>query len=464
MADKRAWIDENVSNSHCLSAGQVDALYGIINKRDRITVVEGIAGSGKSHILTLLDEYLTNNPSATHIEELCVGNCVQGHAKLAPTGIAAVNVGGITIDRFLGGYKHVNNVQKIYASLEVSHGDLTLQGIYDRMFNSDLPENRIASLVVDEGFMVPYVNLCFLMKFIPECGRIFFFGDPYQLLPVVVGSKISYTLSDFMTLKNMEPYALSEIVRNNHVGLQNFQKWLQNAVKFNNSIESLHPKDLRILKEFTVLNNQVKFMKIEGPKTYLCYTNFQCDAINADYLKGIDSKEWVFKMICEDKYFVEKVLRRKTTFDSTYRYCPILTVKVGATVMVTRNVGGPVVNGTTGNVTNISEHFVTLVDGSGHQHGVCRVMFEIERNKVYQFPIVAARAVTMHKMQGTTIKTPILIKRHIGVVMRVLYMAVTRVTHPKFLYFEKPLTSYKSLNNGSVTRSEPISRFIEILA
>ena len=136
--------------------------------------ITGGAGTGKSHVISVIKEHLER----THIG---AGNaCV----LMAPTGVAAFNIGGLTIHRAL--------------NLPVEHGNSTT---YRKLGAERLKDLRqswkyVNTVIIDEISMVSYKTMSFIHKRLTEIKgtddtevligglNVIAVGDFFQLPPV----------------------------------------------------------------------------------------------------------------------------------------------------------------------------------------------------------------------------------------------------------------------------------------
>jgi predicted ribonuclease YlaK len=160
----------------------------IASKSDFFSIV-GIAGSGKSKVLKLLYAYYY-----TIIEDDVM--------IMAPTGVAAMNIGGVTVDNYFGGYKSARLTNKLYSVLQEKHQSSYANAKGSNCYNytasmlledcnycyvnvEDVQVLRTLPdvTIVDESGMLDMVSIVKLMSSVPPGGKIYFFGDPYQLEP-----------------------------------------------------------------------------------------------------------------------------------------------------------------------------------------------------------------------------------------------------------------------------------------
>ena len=136
--------------------------------------ITGGTGTGKSHVISVIREHL----ECTHLR---AGSCC---ILMAPTGVAAFNIGGLTIHRAL--------------NLPVEHGRSTR---YRKLSADKLDQLRrdwrnVDTVVIDEISMVSYQTLCFVHRRLTEIKgtddvvtlfgglNIIAVGDFFQLPPV----------------------------------------------------------------------------------------------------------------------------------------------------------------------------------------------------------------------------------------------------------------------------------------
>lgn len=350
--------------------------------------ITGKAGSGKSTLLTYFCE-----------------NTDKEHAVLAPTGVAALNVDGITIHRFFNFYVDVTPEQ-------------VSQGRYKPRQNKELFQN-LKILIIDEVSMLRADLLdcieIFLSKYGPRPGlpfggvKMVFIGDLYQL-PPVVGSKEQDIFSKYYK----SPYFFSShALENNEVEIIELEKIyrqkdqgfieLLNKIR-NNSVED---SDINLLNERYIED----FKEKEGGLYInLTSTNKKADQINAEYLSKINSK------IHRSRAYIEG------DFDkSSYPTAIELDFKAGAQIMMLNNdTNGKWVNGSIGIIERCSKEGVELslvvyFPDTKKSYTIKRHKWEISRyyfdgttiqsevvGSFEQYPFRLAWAVTIHKSQGKT--------------------------------------------------------------
>ncbi len=363
----------------------------IMNDTSDHLFLTGRAGTGKS---TLLTEFRKNTKKRI--------------AVLAPTGVAAVNVGGQTIHSFCG-FKP----------------DITLKKV-KKLADDDKRVKVLAKLdaiVIDEISMTRADILDCFEKFLrlnrrPNDGRpsnvpfgglqIIIIGDLYQLPPIVTSQEKAafeslYTSPYFYSATSFNPklfhfIELEQVYRQADEG---FIKLL-NAIR-NNSVDE---------DDLTQLNTRYKKVRKESSGNFVvCLTSTNAKATEIN-LKKLD------ELLYEKEFISEADITGR--FDRSHMPTDeILRLKVGAQVMLLNNdPGGKWVNGTMGVVEDIDEEeeVVTVRLETGESHNIARNGWDVfeyfvdgsgglKTNTIgtfAQYPLKLAWALTIHKSQGKT--------------------------------------------------------------
>uniref|UniRef100_A0A1X7VRI2 ATP-dependent DNA helicase n=1 Tax=Amphimedon queenslandica TaxID=400682 RepID=A0A1X7VRI2_AMPQE len=108
--------------------------------------ITGGAETGKSHVISVIKE---------HLDKAHIG---AGHAcvLMAPTGVAAVNIGGLTIHQAL--------------NLPIEHGNSSTYGKFRAERLKELRKfwNYVNTIIIDEISMVSYLTMSFIHKRLTE--------------------------------------------------------------------------------------------------------------------------------------------------------------------------------------------------------------------------------------------------------------------------------------------------------
>jgi ATP-dependent DNA helicase PIF1 len=358
----------------------------LMEETQRNTFITGRAGTGKS---TLLNYFKKHTKKKAVI--------------LAPTGVAAINVGGQTIHSFFG-FKP----------------DVTLAAVTKKIRdNKKNLYKKVDVIVIDEISMVRADLLDCVDKFLRLNGadskqpfggvQMIFIGDLYQLPPVVKGQERDIFREHYAT-----PYFFSAKV------------FAELDMEFVELEKIYRQKDdefirlLNVIRNRTVtdddlaLFNQRYNPQFEAPPDdyyiYLTSTNEQANRINEERLAKLPGKTMSVHGLIEGDFGAE--------------YLPTaieLKLKKGAQIMLLNNdSSGRWVNGTVGKMTGVKKDeekndiiLARLDDGSKveitpHTWEIFHFFLkdgELSSEIVgafTQYPLRLAFAVTIHKSQGKT--------------------------------------------------------------
>ncbi|MCU1513895.1 MAG: helicase [Microbacteriaceae bacterium] len=401
-----------------LSAEQAAVFEAIEGTRDNIFVT-GRAGTGKSTLL---------NHLAAHTEKQLV--------ICAPTGVAALNVGGQTIHSLF------RLPIGVIADHEIDQG-------------ADLRKllKTIDTLVIDEVSMVN-ADLVDAMDrslrqarqkpFEPFGGvQVVLFGDPYQLAPVPGDSDERAYFADqyrsmwFFDAKawddaDLRIFELTSIHRQHEAEF----KYLLNGVRHG-----------QVTAEMAAKINETGARSAPTTDTITLATrNDTVTRINAAELAKLPGRLLTAKAEITGEFG-----GRAFPADES------LDLKVGARVMFLRNDTGQDggqrwVNGTVGTVTKIASTVFVEVDGEVHEvlpaiwekfkYTYSPTTKQLRKDIVaefQQFPLRLAWAVTIHKSQGKTYDRAIVDLGSGTFSAGQAYVALSRITELDGLYLTRPL-------------------------
>jgi len=402
-----------------LSPEQSAVFDAIEHTRDHVFVT-GRAGTGKS---TLLNHLAWNTEKQLVIS--------------APTGVAALNVGGQTIHSLLRLPIGVIADNELDQSRELT-----------KMLNS------IDTLVIDEVSMVNADLMDAIDRSLRQARQrkadpfggvqIVLFGDPYQLAPVPGDAEERAYFADhyrsmwFFDAKvwretSLRRFELSEIHRQHEL---DFKRML-NAVRHG-----------RVTKEIADRLNSVGARPQPDDGTITLATrNDTVNRINASALRRLPGRVLTAKAEVSGDFG-----QRNFPADET------LELKVGAQVMFLRNdtaMGGEPprwVNGTIGSVIKIDSTVWVDVDGDVHEvepavwerykytyNPLTKKLTKDVAAEFTQFPLRLAWAVTIHKSQGKTYDSAIVDLGSGAFTPGQTYVALSRLTALDGLYLTRPL-------------------------
>lgn len=346
--------------------------------------ITGKAGTGKTTFVKRIQKEINKN-----------------FLVLAPTGIAALNVGGQTIHSFFGFPLEVIGP---YTRMEVS-------------FEKRLLLQRIDTIIIDEASMVRSDLVDGIDRFLravfsthlPFGGKqVVFVGDLFQLPPVVKrGSADEEMLWDLYGKGTPYFYKAHVLKRMNLPKIEFTHVYRQNDEKFLNILNRMRMGE-NTTDDLDVLNQHI----VDGTSSddyaiTLTSRNDTADNINEAKLAALSGEEFCYEG--------EKTGEIKT---QDIPAPAVLKLKVGAQVIFCRNdYTHGCANGTIAKVKELTENSITVLLENGKEVRVEKMTWE-SLEKVYdkeshkvetevvgtftQYPLRLAWAITIHKSQGMT--------------------------------------------------------------
>jgi hypothetical protein len=355
-----------------------------INQTNRSVFLTGKAGTGKT---TLLREIIRT----THKNVVVV----------APTGIAALNAGGVTIHSmfqlpFAGFIPDMNQPPQISDTVRFENKD-TLRRHFRMRADKQSVINNLELLVIDEVSMLR-ADLLDAMDFMLRSVRkknlpfggvqVLYIGDLLQLPPVVKNEEWEV----------LRKYYKGKFFFHSHVVQQDPPLYIE-LDKIYRQTDSIFIDVLNNLRNNVITQNDLKvlntFVQPNFDSTkhagYITLTthNAKADAMNATSLEELDEKQWTYSAeIVGD--FPDKI----------YPVESELKLKVGAQVMFIKNDLSPekkYFNGKIGVIKSLSD-----VDD------VTKEIKEDVLGTFVHYPLKLAWAITVHKSQGLTFDKAVL--------------------------------------------------------
>ena len=379
--------------------------------------ITGKAGTGKS---TLLKYFKANTGKKIIV--------------LAPTGVAAINVGGQTIHSFFRLPPKIiqkDAIKRLRGKRLLENLDMVIIDEVS-MVRSDLMDGIDYALRLNRGRMkTPFGGI-----------QMVFFGDLFQLSPVVENEarqllEERYLSPYFFSAKvfddcHIRTIELSTIYRQKDIS---FMELLNRVRNKEHTKEDLDTLNKRVQKDTAVSK--------KDPTVILTTTNSLANAINQDRLSKLPGKEIAYKAKASGKFK-----------ESTYPTDAFLKLKKGAQVILIKNDPDKRwVNGTLAKVIALSKDSI-VVDINGLTYDVPVVKWqkiEYSYNKdedkiedevvgdFAQYPIKLAWAITIHKSQGQTFDKVIIDMGHGAFTHGQLYVALSRCTCMDGIRLKRPV-------------------------
>ena len=355
-------------------------------------------------------------------------------AVAAPTGIAAINVGGTTLHRLFQLKPDIYTDRKERVPAVLKHVDVLFIDEIS-MCRIDLFDyiGRVLQKTRRHIQVIVVGDFCQLPPVMPNKGRNGMYLDEKEILDLHFGFDVGggYAfLSPQWKRINFKTMILEEVVR-------------QSDPRFVEALDRARLGDTEVLGYFA--ENASSAVLPEG--IYIAGRNAEVDKRNADKLAAIDAASFYYE--AESRGEVSNEDRRVAP--------EVLELKVGARIMTTVNDPlGNYYNGSLGYVTRLdNEHIWVQIDG-GAECEVVRNIWEIVRYEVegnpdsefaafkrtiagtyLQYPLKLAWAVTVHKSQGQTF--PMVNLNPNCWDSGQLYVALSRVKGIEGLHFTRPI-------------------------
>jgi hypothetical protein len=410
---------------------QLDLAFNFVQFTDKHIFLTGKAGTGKTTFL--------QNLKKTSLKRMAV---------LAPTGVAAINAGGVTIHSFFqlafGPYIPGSNSKEV------------------KRFNKEKLNliRCLDLLVIDEISMVRADTLDnideVLRKFKdprkPFGGvQLLMIGDLHQLAPVVKDD-------DWKALRDYYPsmyfFNSRALQKTSHVSIELKHIYRQSDDRFINLLNCV--RENRIDKDilFQLNERYVKDFRPSEDEGYITLTthNNAAHEINSKRLSDLKGKVFTFTATVEGDF-------PEFSFPTAFK----LEIKIGAQVMFAKNDPSRdrlFYNGKIGRITRISEETVYVkCPGDAIEIAVeplewHNIKYELNAEskevtekvigKFVQHPLKLAWAITIHKSQGLTFEKAI-IDANAAFAHGQVYVALSRCKSLEGLVLSSQLAPLKQM-------------------
>lgn len=429
---------------------ELDVARFIVEKTDMSLFLTGKAGTGKTTFLREVVRYT---------KKKCI--------VLAPTGIAAVNAGAMTIHSFFqfGLGPFVQGVIEPKSDFRINKSKLELI-------------RHLQLLIIDEVSMVRAdlmdhidVELRRIRRNSKPFGgvQLLMIGDLQQLPPIAHGGEDELLRQYYKTLYFFSSSALKSM-KYSCIELKNVYR--QTDRHFIDILN--HARDCTLTSQ-DISDLNARYIPGFSPKPEDGYIrlmthNRQVDYVNAAEMEKLDSKPYTF------------VAAVTGTFpEESYPTADSLTLKKGAQVMFIKN--DPerrFINGTLGEVKSIDKNSIavrlaesgTIINVEPMEWQNIRYQFDEESKEISskqigrfkQYPLKAAWAITVHKSQGLTFDKAI-IDVHAAFSPGQAYVALSRCRTLDGLVLSSPVSASVFMRDNAVDAyMNYISRPVEELA
>lgn len=381
---------------------QVKQAYDYIKQDAPVIFLTGGAGTGKSTFI----KYLKNNLRA---------ELNKNYVVLAPTGIAAINVGGQTIHSFFKFKTDVfddKEIKKEKKNILLDHVDLI---IIDEI-------SMVHSWMLDH---IDYALRLWCDENKPFGGKqMLLIGDCFQLPPVKNSDDAEkqkyyaqWESSFFFAANVLKSFSKEDIK-----SIQLEKIYRQKDEHFINILNRIrkskagYEKDINFLNERCFIETRLGTKNVPEECLLLSTTNARVDEFNTKKifaLKQNGKRTQTFEAFITGEFNLDHVLTSKS-----------LELCVGAKIMVTKNISSQnLVNGDMGKVidfggTGNSQNDYVDIEVKGRKHHITRETWQslkykwdekskrINQQEVgtfNQIPLKLGWAVTIHKSQGLTL-------------------------------------------------------------
>ncbi len=408
-----------------------------INHTSKSVFLTGKAGTGKTTFL----KYISGN---TH----------KNFVVAAPTGVAAINAGGVTLHSLFqlpfGIYLPLHHTPEPYSSVQVTTRSTLFKNLQLSKSKRDLLQ-ELELLIIDEVSMVRCDMLDavdVILKTVRKNQRPFggvqvlFIGDLYQLSPVAKGEEWRMLQEYYQS-----PYFFDAkvVLENPPLCIELKKIYRQNEQVFIDLLNNVR-NNIATAQDLTLLNSRLTSDENTEGFVTLTTHNDKANTINARELGRLPGEGHEFPATIQHEFS-----------DKSYPTDPELILKKGARVMFIKNDTSEekkYYNGKIATVTDIDGDTVTVEFDQG---GVFELTRETWRNIRYrynndtdeideeelgsftQFPVRLAWAITIHKSQGLTFQNAV-IDAGSSFATGQVYVALSRCTSLEGLVLQTPIT------------------------
>ncbi|PVW13957.1 helix-turn-helix domain-containing protein [Marixanthomonas spongiae] len=424
-----------------LNNPEIDLAWDFVNHTDRNIFLTGKAGTGKTTFLHKLKE-----------------QCLKRLVVVAPTGVAAINAGGVTIHSFF---------QLPFGPLLPENGTLSNNSFSKKFSRAKIDIIKsLDLLIIDEISMVradvldgiDNVLRRFRNRSLPFGGvQLLMIGDLQQLSPVIKENEWQLLKQNYKTGFFFGSHAFQKCdalsIELKHIYRQDSKEFIEILNEIRNdrlSLEASEKLNQRYLPDFSATEH-------EGYITLTTH-NARADRINNTELHTLKDKSFVYEAEVIGKFP-----------EYLYPTHINLELKVGAQVMFIKNDRSPekeYFNGKIGTVVHLEEDDITVrcpdddfdihlipEEWENVKYSIDPDTKEITEEKIgafTQIPLRLAWAITIHKSQGLTFDK-VVVDAQEAFAHGQTYVALSRCKTLEGIVLTSPISNSSIINNQEVS-------------
>jgi ATP-dependent DNA helicase PIF1 len=406
-------------------------------KKGDSLLILGPGGTGKSK---LIKEFFKYNKRHNQFKTMYL---------TSTTGISAYNIGGITINSFMG----------------IGTGQESVEILLKRLRYKIHIKNRIRQtdiLVIDEISMMSAAvfekidQICKILKknYKPFGGiQLVLTGDFLQL-ETVFDQKF-----DKDTRLIVQSDLFKQMFKKSTIVLtENFRQ--KNDNKYINLLLRLR-KGEQTEQDIEILNSRLSHSKIKNDIIHLVSSNKKAQAINTKELNKIDADDKTFEMSCTKSGNKDTCdfLEKELSLQFNQKGLVNITLRKGCRVLLIKNIDvtNGLVNGSVGMVEDFQSLGVVVRFDNGVTQTIqpCEWQLELDGSSVTfkQIPLLLAYSITIHKSQSLSLDSAVLDLADCFC-NHMVYVALSRVRSLDGLYL-------KSFNESKITVNQTLLEFIQ---